>query len=229
MSDRCRGGLPLMAVVLLLGLPPGAGSAEIPEPLRSAVRAELPAALAEAAGAASSGDGPGGRFELLQGEMDGTAPEEGVVVIHEAGKRPRVVFFGAAGEEVVRKTVKLPGAAAEISAAFLPFAEGRSLVHVQGGRGGAVLLAWDGRGMDVVWSSGKPREDESRWFELDDLDGDGTREIVAYQKLLIDVAPDDEMGEAVSGSSVEEARPTGVLRWDGSKWRKDEKLLGEMH
>jgi hypothetical protein len=207
-----------------------AESSDLPEPLRAAVLPELPRALAEAAGAASAFEAPQGRFRVEVQDMDGTPPDEGILVLQEAGKAARVVFVAAAGGKVFRKPVKLPaGEPDEVTLSFPRFAEGRALAQVQGGPAGVALFCWDGRRGDVVWSSGKPRGGERRWFELDDLDEDGIREIVTYQKLLVDVVPDDEMGEEASGSTLEEAGPIEVLRWDGSRWRKDEGLLEALH
>jgi hypothetical protein len=88
-----------------------------------------------------------------------------------------------------------------------------------------VLLNWDGKNLDVVWQSPKQRPSESRWFELDDLDHDGVREIVTYQRVELDTAADDDMGETNTGSSHETLGPTSVLRWSGGKWREDRAAL----
>ena len=222
MIEPVRGTLCCLAVAV------SAHAADPSPALHAAFREELPAALAGAAPPESLRyEGSEGRFQLEVGEMDGVGPGEGLLVVHPAGKAARVVFLAETEGKVVRKPVKLPASiVGEAVTSFLPFAEGKALAQVQGGGAGAVLLAWDGRKLDVVWDSGKPSTEESRWFELEDLDDDHTLEIVAYHRRALDLAAEDDLSEQTGGASgTVEAAPLSVLRWNGSRWEKSEELL----
>jgi hypothetical protein len=226
MTEPVRRTLPALFCLALVA----ASRAADPTPaLTAAAREELPAPLvAIAAPGALRYEGAEGRYRLDVGEMDGAAPVEGVLAAQAAGKAVRVVFLAEADGKVVRKAVKLPGSGTGGTVTtFLPFAEGKTLAQVQGGAAGAVLLAWDGRKLEVVWDSGKPSTTESRWFELEDLDDDKTLEVVAYHRRALDTAPEDELSEQAGGgaSATEEAAPLSVLRWNGSRWEKSEELL----
>jgi hypothetical protein len=232
-SAAMLGGLALAAPAWATGLEPSAESsaAVLDAALRAAARAEISPALAKAAPAESLRyEGPEGRFEILHGEMDGAGGAEGVLLVRPAGKPLRVVFLADVGGKAVRKTVKLPATTGtDAIVTFLPFVEGKALCQVQGGPAGAVLLSWDGRKLDVVWSSGRPRTGESRWFELEDLDGDRTLEIVAYHRRALETAVEDDLDQGSSGASAaEEAEPVSVLRWSGRAWEKKDDLLGRL-
>lgn len=196
--------------------------------LRAALREELPTSLAAAAPPESLRfEGTEGSFRLEVGEMTGSEPPEALLVARAADKPLRVVFLAESDGKIVRKPIKLPASGTgDAVVTFLPFAEGKSLAQVQGGSAGAVLLVWDGRKLDVVWDSGKPTAGESRWFELEDLDDDGTLEVVTYHRRALDASVEDELAQETPGASAsEEAAPISVLRWDGGRWEKSEKLL----
>jgi hypothetical protein len=219
-------GLP----ALLFGVS-AATAAAPPASMVVAVREELPGALVKAAPPESlQYVGPEGAFQLVVGEMDGAPPAEGLLVIRPADKPVRVVFLAESGGKAVRKSVKLPGEeAGDVSAQFVSFAEGKALGQIRGATGSTVLVGWDGRQCEVVWSSEKSTQD-SRWFELEDLDGDHTREIVTYQRRAIDASAEDEFVRESQGAvPTEEASAVAVLKWNGSKWEKDDKLLRTRH
>jgi hypothetical protein len=220
LSGLIFGALPVFA--------PQPGAAEVTAALEEALGREIPAELAALAPpGAREYDGPEGAFRVEVGEMDGAAPEEAFVLVLRPS-RPATFLADASGK-IVRKSVKLPGRADGLDAVFQPFAEGRSLVLVSGGEGAAsALLAWNGKKLDTVWESGRPRAGESRWFELDDLNDDGVREVVTYQRAELDVASDDEIGETSTGSSAESLGPTSVLRLEGGQWREDSDLLDSL-
>jgi len=226
-----------MIALLAQGLPAllfgvSAATATAPPPsMIAALREELPDALAAAAPPDSlQYAGPEGAFQLGVGEMDGAPPAEGLLVIRPADKPVRVVFLGESGGKSVRKTVKLPSdEAGEVSAQFVAFAEGKALGQIRGASGSSVLVAWDGGKCEVVWSSEKGTQD-SRWFELEDLDGDHTREIVTYQRRSIDASAEDEfVRESQGAAPTEEASAVAVLKWNGGKWEKADKLLSARH
>ena len=221
--------LPALASVLwgvALAAPPAAADFISP-PLRAAVRDELPRDLAEVAGDAPLFSGPAGTFQVFPANLDGTEPVECVLTWQAPGRPARIVFFGLSGDKLVRKEVKLPGGAPEsLPDVNVPlYSETARLALVKHPDTGSVLLAWNGKSVEQVWDSGKPRKGETVWFQLDDLDGDGIREIVTYQKLLLDIALDDELGEAGAGAATEQVGPTEVLRYEDGKWKQDKKLL----
>ena len=229
-------GIPVLpATITALGLAFGAcvlvprpAAADFISPeLRAAVRAELPRDLAEVAGDAPQFSGPAGNFQVFPTDLDGTEPVECVVAYQSPGKPARIVFLGLAGDKLVRKEVKLPGGAPEtLPDVNVPLYSGTGrLALVKHPDAGSVLLAWDGKGVEPVWDSGKPRKGETLWFQLDDLDQDGIREIVTYQKLLLDIALDDELGEAGAGAATERVGPIQVLRLENGTWKQDKKLL----
>ncbi|MFN8179832.1 MAG: hypothetical protein U0167_18015 [bacterium] len=224
-----------MIALLAPGLPAlllGVSAAAAPPPsMVAALREELPGALAAAAPPDSlQYAGPEGAFQLVVGEMNGAPPAEGLLIVRPADKPVRVVFLGEADGKSVRKTVKLPkDEAGEVSAQLVAFAEGKALGQIRGASGSSVLVSWDGGKCEVVWSSEKGTQD-TRWFELEDLDGDHTREIVTYQRRAIDASAEDEfVRESQGAAPTEEASAVAVLKWTGSKWEKDDELLSTRH
>ncbi len=209
-------------------LAPGvAGADSLPPALRDAVKAELPGGIPEVAREAPLYSGPGGEYRIYPVELDGVEPTECVLTFQEAGKPARAVFFGLAGDKVARSAVDLPGGDAERSpvVSVVMFSDTGGLAAVKDAKAGSVLVAWDGKSTSIVWDSGRPRKGETRWYELDDLDEDGVREIVTYQKSVLDAAPDDDLGETAGGGSTEIVEPVSVVRLDGGKWKKEPKLL----
>jgi hypothetical protein len=217
-----------MIMAAWVGAPAATGTAAGPPAyLLTSLREELPDALAAAAPDSTRYSGPEGSFELTTGEMDGSPPEEGLLVIHDPGKPVRVVFLATSGDEIVREEVKLPRReSGDVSARYLPFADGKALGQVRGSPGNSVLVAWNGHDEDVVWKSARDARDEDRWFELDDLDGDGIREIVTYQRRAMDATAEDEFEQEAQGAApTEQASPVAVLQWNGKSWEKNDRLL----
>lgn len=226
---RTRGFSPTMALALACAVatPRPAAADLVPPALRDAVKAELPGGIPEIARDAPIYSGPGGEYRVHPVELDGAEPTECVLTFQESGKPARAVFLGLAGGKVVRTAVDLPGGdpARPPVVATVAFSDTLSLVSVKDSKAGGVLVAWDGQAAEIVWDSGKPKKGEFRWYELDDLDEDGVREIVTYQKSVLDIALDDELGERGGGGTSEIVEPIAVLRRDGGKWKKEPKLL----
>ncbi len=227
--DRNRGiALALALAVGCAATAPGDARADlIPPALRQAIKAELPGGIPEIAREAPLYSGPGGEYRVYPLELDGAEPAECVLTFQEPGKPARAVFLGLAGGKAVRCAVDLPGGDAVHPPVVtqVAFSDAQALVVVKDPQAGSVLLGWDGKSASAVWDSGKPRKGETRWYELDDLDEDGVREIVTYQKSVLDVALDDDFGEMAGGGSTEIVEPVAVLRLDGGKWKKEPELL----
>lgn len=221
--------LPLAAVVFAAAasIPGPARADSLPPALREAVKGELPAGIPEVAREAPMFSGAGGEYRIYDGDLDGAPPVECLLTFREPGKPARAVLLGLDGGKVVRLAVKLPGGDAQEPpmVMLVPFTEGRSLVLVKDPKAGSVLLAWDGKGAETVWDSGKPRPGQTRWYELDDLDEDGVREIVTYQKSVVDAVMDDELDEPGAGAASEIVEPIAVMRFQDGRWKKAEDLL----
>lgn len=216
-----------LAVACAALAPDVAGADSVPPAVREAIKAELPGGIPDVAREAPLYSGPGGEYRVYPLELDGAEPAECVLTFQEPGKPARAVFLGVAGGKVTRFAVDLPGGDAERSPVVtqVAFSDTQALVVVKDSKSGSVLVGWDGKSASTVWDSGKPRKGETRWYELDDLDEDGVREIVTYQKSVLDVALDDDFGETAGGGSTEIVEPVAVLRLDGGKWKKEPKLL----
>lgn len=216
----------------VLVLVPGPLRASDPtEEVVAACRSELPKKLAAAADAgAQNGSSAAGRWSIHAGEMDGAGSAEALLVILPTNKPGKVVFVAARPDkDPVRKNVKLGGSPlVSASVSFTEFAPGRSLAHVDGGESGQRLLYWNGKDLKDVWKAGRPAPGESRWFDLEDLDGDGTAEVVIYVRRDLDTETDDEFGISASGMDRQASAQVDALevhRLKDGKWKKDKKLL----
>ena len=116
---------------------------------------------------------------------------------------------------------------------FEVFAPGKALLHVQGRAAGQQLCFWNGRKLEKVWEVGRPREQEQHWFELDDLDDDGVREIITYVRRETDVFRDDEFLDAAAGGhdqtlSSDQVDALAVYHLEKETWRKSRELLEDL-
>ncbi len=188
--------------------------------------------VAEAEPGAIAGSGAAGQWSIEAGQMDGAGAEEAILIVLPAGKPGRVWFVAEReGKSPERKKVSLKGGPiTQASVLFSEYRPGAALAHVDAGEGGQVLLHWSGGRLSEVWKVGKIGGDETRWFDLDDLDGDGTSEVIVYVRRALDVITDDEVrtesggtDDATLSSGAIDAR--AVYRLDGGKWKKDGRLL----
>jgi hypothetical protein len=225
---------PLLSLALagLVALAPASvRAAGMAADVRAACLDQLPDEARDAAPADASGaDGTWGRWWITTGEMDGQGGPEAVLVWLPAGKKGEIHFVsGKEGDSPEVKKVKLKGKpVVDAAIAFPSFEEGKSLLHVNAGEGGQVLLFWDGKDLDDVWEVGKTRPDETRWFELEDLDADGRREVISYVRRDLGGAMDDELDLGDAGAdrrTTDQVDPVAVFRLDGDQWKKDAELL----
>ena len=212
-------------------LPVQPASAELSAAVAEACRDALPAEMAEAAEpGARSGSGPAGRWSLEAGAMDGVGTDEAILVILPAGRPGKVYFFAdREGKDPERKQVKLKGPPVTYaSVAFHAYTEDAAVAHVDAGESGQVILHWNGKKLGEVWKIGQIRDDERHWFNVEDLDGDGVREIVRFFRRDLDVYTDEDDLADEGGSVRQEAGQVdavAVYRWADGKWKKDKALL----
>jgi hypothetical protein len=222
-----------IAALIAIGLAAGPAAGEVSPAVLEACRDELPDDLAELGEPdARHGRGAAGEWRIESAPMDAGETEEVILVALPAGK-PGDVWFLAEREDddPYRKKVSLKGRpVTHVSVAFPRFRAEAALAHVNAGEGGQVLLHWDGEKLREVWKPGKPKKKESRWFELDDLDADGTSEVIIYFRRELDIYADDEV-ITESGGADDRTMSSGsvdavaVYRFDDGKWKKDGDLL----
>lgn len=223
----------LAIAILAAGLArPGSARAELPAELEAAWRAELPDEMAEAAEpGALSGSGAWGRWTVSTGQMDGAGAPEVVLVVLPAGRPGKVRFLAEReGKDPEKKTVKLKGPPlTHATVAFLEFADGQAVAHVDGGPSGQVILSWDGKKLREISKIGKVRDDERHWFVVEDLDGDGVSEIIRYFRRELDVYTNEDELAGEGGAAAERQGKAidavAVWRRDDGKWKKDKALL----
>jgi hypothetical protein len=223
------------AMVVLASAVAGAQEG-LPTEIVEACVAELPSAMAEDVEPGSlSGDGPAGSWRIYPGEMDGVEPLEAVLVVLPKNRRGEVHFFAQREDgRLLHKKISLKGGALTSAAVnYEVYAPGKALLHVQGGEAGQVLSWWDGRKLAKIWEVGRQREQEQNWFELDDLDDDGIREIITYVRRETDVFRDDEFLDAAAGGhdrtlSSDQVDALAVYHLDDGNWRKSRELLEDL-
>jgi hypothetical protein len=205
--------------------------AEVPAEVAAACFAALPHEMAEgAAPEARAGTGPAGEWRIEALELNGDGAAEAFLVVRPASGGGEVRFVARRGEEVVGERVKLDGGApAAVTIRAQPFAEGRALAHVDGAGSGQALLHWDGKKLATVWSAAAPRSGERHWFDVEDLNGDGTGEVVAYfHRALDEFFAEEQIDETSAGDTSDtssQVDAVAVFRFDGGKWKKDSALL----
>jgi hypothetical protein len=191
----------------------------------------LPRQMAEgAAPDAWAGNGPAGEWRIETLELNGDGAAEAFLVVKPVGGGGEIRFFARRGEDVVSEKVKLDGGApSAVSIRAESFAEGRSLAHVDGAGSGQALLHWDGKKLAVVWSAAAPRSGERHWFDVEDLNGDGTGEVVTYfHRALDEFFAEEQIDETSAGDTSDtssQVDAVAVFRLDGGKWKKDGALL----
>jgi hypothetical protein len=207
---------------------PVAGADDCAPGLLVACREALdPKLLAGAAPDALEGDGAAGSWRISCGQMDGAGAAEAWLVSLPAGRSGSVEFLASDGDRITRQSLKLRGGpVSRATVRFLPYGEDRSLAHVDGGSGGQVLVHWDGSKLNTVWKVGKVRDRERHWFDVEDVDGDGIAEVMAYFRRELDVFfAEDEVDEPSAGARTDTVDLVAVYRLDGGKWKKDSSLL----
>jgi hypothetical protein len=229
MMHRFRAGLALLGP--LWGCVGAAGAAELPAEVAAACLAALPRAMAEGlAAGATSGSGPAGEWRIEAVDLDGDGAAEAFLVVEPAEGAGEVRFLARRGDEVATEKVKVDGGVAgAVSIRAEAFAEGRAFAHVEGAGSGQVLLHWDGRKLATVWSAAAPRTGERHWFDVEDLNGDGTGEVVAYfHRALDEFFAEEQIDETSAGDTSDTSSSVdavAVFRFDGGKWKKDADLL----
>ncbi len=198
--------------------------------VRTACLDRLPEEVRAASPAdALEGQGSFGRWWITAGEMDGAGAAEAVLVWLPAGKKGKVHFVAPRPDDQPKvKEIKLKGAPlADASVSFVEYGAGRSLLHVNGGESGQALLSWDGNNLRDVWKVGKTRPDETRWFELEDLDADGAREVIVYVRRDLGAMDEDlDLGESGADQRItEQVDPVAVYRLDDGRWKRSGDLL----
>jgi hypothetical protein len=184
------------------------------------------------AAGATSGSGPAGEWRIEAIDLDGDRAAEAFLVVEPADGGGHVRFLARSGDGdgVISEKVKVDGGVeAAVSIRAEAFAEGRALAHVGGAGAGQVLLHWDGRRLATVWNAAAPRTGERHWFDVEDLDGDGTGEVVAYfHRALDEFFAEEQIDETSAGDTSDTSSSVdavAVFRLDGGKWKKDGELL----
>lgn len=221
------GGVALLFASWTVGV-----GAPLPEALRNACVEEIPRELRTAdVSTAASGETDAGSWSIDAEDLDGSGTAEAILTVLPTGRPGEVVFFGERdGGKIELKKVRLKGGhLVRASVAFPRFADGAFFAHVNGREAGQVLLYWNGDDLERVWEVGKVRENEARWFELEDLNEDGTSEVITYYRRELDVFTDED---ELSGTGGSDANLTSgkidvesVLRFDDGKWKKDRGML----
>ena len=100
------------------------------------------------------------------------------------------------------------------------------------GAAGQALLEWNGKKLARVWEVGKTTDDESHWFEVEDLDGDGVSEVIVYLRRELDVFYVDEdaldQGSGSDPSAIDQVDAVGVYRYEKGRWKKSKQLLDDL-
>jgi hypothetical protein len=224
------------AVLAAAVAPARAEEPALPPGLYEACVQELPKALAEAeaqagAGPRAAAQGPAGAWSVVLHDLDGNGTSEAFLTALPAGRGGEVTFLyrkDGEGGDWASKDVKLEGGpVTEVRVDALPVGDGRSLAHVHAGPGGQALLHWSGGKLETVWKTGKPREGERRWTVLEDLNGDGTAEVVEYFQREMDdfFADEDDLEDNAAGGATTRVDAVAVHRLDGDRWKKDRDLL----
>ncbi|NNE44818.1 MAG: hypothetical protein HKN12_11480 [Gemmatimonadetes bacterium] len=216
----------LLAAAFFVPAPP-AHAEDIPAELRDAVADLLP----DGHGGAREGSAGGESWNVALGEMNAAAPAEAIVVLMRPERPVEIRFLGAkASGDVVKKKVKLDRPTASASVSFEMFREGHTLAHVDGSEGGQVLLSWNGEKLDTVWKKGPGKGGARHWFETEDLDGDGVREVVTYMQRELDVFLDeDDLEDSSAGVGNAAVDAVSVLRWHDGRWKESKELRAGLH
>ncbi|MHC4925697.1 MAG: hypothetical protein ACYTG4_16760 [Planctomycetota bacterium] len=222
---------PALALVALVAVVPVAAepaAIELPAALAAACRERVPEGLLAGADAGLSGESDAGRWFVAADEMDGVGPAEAVLVVLESGRPGVVRFIAQEGNgKITDKKLKLKaGPLSGASVSFASFGKGRRLAHVDGGNAGQVLLHWNGDKLSTVWEVGRASGDEHHWFEMEDLDGDGTGEVVCYIRRTLDIfLDDDDLDGGSGGAGRETVDVVAVQRYEDGRWKKSRDLL----
>jgi hypothetical protein len=219
-------------VAILFGATLSAAASTLSPAVRDACLERIPSEMRAAlSGNETSGASEAGTWSIDSEDLDGSGTAEAILTILPAGRPGEAYFFAERdGGTVERKKISFGGGhLARASVSFPRFRANGRLAHVHGREAGQVLLYWNGDALEKVWEVGKVREKESRWFEVEDLDGDEISEVITYYRRELDVFTDEDelsgTGGSDAGLTAGKIDVESVLRYDDGKWKKDRGLL----